>query len=412
MATLVAADLGDMIDAIIIEHRGTLNRVITNLRNRAPNMDSFKQISEDLAKVSTTMSTMRSGRADTSNDNKGRYSVILDTPPDFLKSRTRSVPDLIDYIDSAAKDLGIAIPQGVTKSAPTDLTSTSELPTPRTETSIYDQDVDQRPLDQMAVTLQNRAANKSIAPRQHLRPPPAASAYATANPSPSGSPILRAESPLILAVNVPSAMPRSVPVPMIGPDGAMIMDFTSATNPLGSIGQDPAAVAGLKAANAAMRELLAADSSSGLDGDPNTRFGLASPMQAPAPISGAEASTSKSVPTGGVAQMLVPHGTSHSSNESSLDNLPASKIPKPPSQGKATASERRHLPGSVKMVQAPWSRKGSVDDGRNPFKALKPSEVKGLGRKQGTFAQPFVRDLARDASLKERAERRARLGSR
>ncbi|PSK57837.1 hypothetical protein B9Z65_9039 [Elsinoe australis] len=61
------------------------------------------------------------------------------------------------------------------------------------------------------------------------------------------------------------------------------------------------------------------------------------------------------------------------------------------------------------MAEAPWSKPTS-GGGRNPVQALKPSQVKELSKKQGTFAQPFVRDLARDASLKERSERRARLG--
>lgn len=54
-SSFIAADLGDMIDAIIIEHRGSLNHVITNLRQGIPNFDRVQRISRELALVSQSL---------------------------------------------------------------------------------------------------------------------------------------------------------------------------------------------------------------------------------------------------------------------------------------------------------------------------------------------------------------------
>lgn len=202
MSSVVAADLGDMIDAIIIEHRGTLNRVITNLRNGAPTMDSFQQISKDLAKVSSSMSTMRPERADIFDRDRGRYSVILDTPPEFLKSRTKSIPDLVDYIDSAAKDLGVELPPQ----------TGSAMPTPRAESRAVPTSAS--PLEEPAVNSRERAAiRKSLVPPSAAVVAQAPSTYATANPTPSSSPVMRSGSRLIIAVDVAPALLESNAVP-------------------------------------------------------------------------------------------------------------------------------------------------------------------------------------------------------
>ncbi|GAM82623.1 hypothetical protein ANO11243_006050 [Dothideomycetidae sp. 11243] len=108
-ASLVAADLGDMIDAIIIEHRSMLNRVITNLRDGLPTQTQVQRISRELSAVSDSIGTVSPNDVEPRTSRNGRYSIILDTPPKFLESRTKSIPELLDYIDSAANDLGLRL---------------------------------------------------------------------------------------------------------------------------------------------------------------------------------------------------------------------------------------------------------------------------------------------------------------
>ncbi|KAG9880376.1 hypothetical protein KCU94_g20516, partial [Aureobasidium melanogenum] len=50
--SIVATDLGDMIDAIIVEHSGSLDKVISNIRNGMPDSDWTQKLSRDLTKVS------------------------------------------------------------------------------------------------------------------------------------------------------------------------------------------------------------------------------------------------------------------------------------------------------------------------------------------------------------------------
>lgn len=55
---VIAADLGSMLDAIIIEHSGILDKVITNIRNGVSGSERMHKLSQDLAKVSDTVATM------------------------------------------------------------------------------------------------------------------------------------------------------------------------------------------------------------------------------------------------------------------------------------------------------------------------------------------------------------------
>jgi len=106
ISTLVAADLGDMIDAIIVEHRGALDLVITNLKNRAPGRSEMDQLSKELTSVSEAVRSVDTTGPPAVLDHNQRFSIILDTPPEFLRSRTKSIPDLIEFVESAAQDLG------------------------------------------------------------------------------------------------------------------------------------------------------------------------------------------------------------------------------------------------------------------------------------------------------------------
>ncbi|KAF2155890.1 hypothetical protein K461DRAFT_83891 [Myriangium duriaei CBS 260.36] len=323
-SSLVAADLGEMIDAIIIEHRGTLNRVITNLRDRAPNASRVQRISKELSSVSESLSSTPPKNADIMDPSKGRYSIILDTPPDFIRSRTRSIPDLLEYIDSAAKDLAVRL------SPPNE-----EDPFTAGATNQRSDRAVDMPLNKAGAMVRDRAANKSVAPT------------GLANSDPD-QPLTRlgekdGNSPLLLAVNVPETMPASMPVPMIGPHNTF--DEGAATHE----------------------------------------------AKAPAPHSST-----------GRGEDIHHDGASET-------KASASRIPEPQNSKDGAGSSRKHLSTEIAAGPHPPWPKSSSNSPKNPLQALKPSEIKELRQHQGTFTQPFVKEMARDASLKERSQRRARV---
>ncbi|KAJ9622348.1 hypothetical protein H2203_006566 [Taxawa tesnikishii (nom. ined.)] len=106
VGNVIAADLGEMLDAVIIEHRGVLDRVITNLKDGVPDNSKMQRLSRDVAQVSGTLASLQSGESrsiystePTALQAYGRASMILDSPPHTLRERTRSVPDLLELID-------------------------------------------------------------------------------------------------------------------------------------------------------------------------------------------------------------------------------------------------------------------------------------------------------------------------
>lgn len=109
---IVATDLGDMIDAIIVEHSGSLGKVISNIRNGMPDSDWTQKLSRDLAKVSEAVATLpeddiRQAPAFSRNI-KGRRSIILDASPDALRRRAKTMPELLDLVEAATEEFGMA----------------------------------------------------------------------------------------------------------------------------------------------------------------------------------------------------------------------------------------------------------------------------------------------------------------
>lgn len=109
---IVATDLGDMIDAIIVEHSGSLGKVISNIRNGMPDSDWTQKLSRDLAKVSQAVASIpednvRQAPAFSQNIN-GRRSIILDASPDALRQRAKTMPELLDLVEAATEELGMA----------------------------------------------------------------------------------------------------------------------------------------------------------------------------------------------------------------------------------------------------------------------------------------------------------------
>ena len=180
--TLVAADLGDMIDAIIIEHRGSLNHVITNLRNGTPGPPEMQNLSRELSTVSDAIRSVDSSTC-MKVDAEQRFSVILDTPPEFLRSRTKSIPDLLDFIDSAAHELGFSLPrrQERSRNRASDTTANNRGAA--------------RSLPVDSTALMNIASTVSLAPSSRRASPTlAGSAYATPTISPLDTPVLEAKT--------------------------------------------------------------------------------------------------------------------------------------------------------------------------------------------------------------------------
>ena len=108
---IVATDLGNMIDAIIVEHSGSLGKVISNIRNGMPDSDWTQRLSRDLAKVSEAVASLpedsiKHTTAFSRNIN-GRRSIILDASPDSLRKRAKTMPELLDLIDAATEEFGL-----------------------------------------------------------------------------------------------------------------------------------------------------------------------------------------------------------------------------------------------------------------------------------------------------------------
>jgi len=115
VGSVVAADLGTMLDAIIIEHRGTLDKVITNIRDGVLGRDGMQKLSQDIAKVSEAVASMPEDQLKApatfvrGQGPEGKHSMILDVNPTLLRQRTRSIPQLLELIDAAADDLGLSL---------------------------------------------------------------------------------------------------------------------------------------------------------------------------------------------------------------------------------------------------------------------------------------------------------------
>ncbi|GAB7345406.1 hypothetical protein MBLNU457_3745t1 [Dothideomycetes sp. NU457] len=180
IGTLVAADLGDMIDAIIIEHRGALEMVITNLKNGPPGRTEMDQLSNEMASVSDSLRS-----ADTRTravlDHNQNFSIILDTPPEFLRSRTKSMPDLLDFVESAARELGV------------DLSRKQDRQPDRMEQPTI-QIVASGDSHSTVSTPTAGGSNISLAPSsvRAASPVNAMTPFATPHDSPAGSPVLKA----------------------------------------------------------------------------------------------------------------------------------------------------------------------------------------------------------------------------
>lgn len=98
----IAAELGDMIDAIIIEHRGSLDKIITNLADGQCQHFTLQRLSEELLRVAQSISAKPSLPCQHS-DSAGN----IDTSDITSKAvrRVRTMPELIGMVDTAVQEM-------------------------------------------------------------------------------------------------------------------------------------------------------------------------------------------------------------------------------------------------------------------------------------------------------------------
>ena len=103
---VVTKDLGDGLDAVIVEHRGDLRRVVLNARHGEPTIDTMQRLSSELAKVSHSIAF--AGAVPTSvvkHAHSNNLPVMLEAISEPRDTSKHSVPELLDMIDQAANEI-------------------------------------------------------------------------------------------------------------------------------------------------------------------------------------------------------------------------------------------------------------------------------------------------------------------
>lgn len=202
---IVATDLGDMIDAIIVEHSGTLGKVISNIRNGMPDAEWTQNLSRDLAKVSKAVAALpeddiKHAPAFTRNIS-GRRSIILDTSPESLKKRAKTMPDLLDLIDAATEQFRSTSPGRAKKEY------TLELPHipgdfPHTPAIVQPTTIGSRPSHPSTIPTPSARSDESISPflsspavESSPRHEPSSGSYQVNGTTPITTPNIVVESP-------------------------------------------------------------------------------------------------------------------------------------------------------------------------------------------------------------------------
>ncbi|TKA55886.1 hypothetical protein B0A49_12631, partial [Cryomyces minteri] len=116
VGTVVAADLGDMLDAIIVEHSGNLGTVITNLQNGVLRAKEVRRLSMELAQASRNfadapLEDVVSLSPQEWEERWRSQQPSIDDSLDLLREKTQSIPSLLQLVDDAASDFGYDIGQ-------------------------------------------------------------------------------------------------------------------------------------------------------------------------------------------------------------------------------------------------------------------------------------------------------------
>ncbi|KAF7193111.1 hypothetical protein HII31_05545 [Pseudocercospora fuligena] len=105
-ALITTSDLGDGLDAVILERGGRLERIIMNERNGTPTPETIARISRELNQISTALATTDPKQRISTNGTdslSGDRTIVLDT----YHNRDSSISELIDAIDTATPGFGI-----------------------------------------------------------------------------------------------------------------------------------------------------------------------------------------------------------------------------------------------------------------------------------------------------------------
>lgn len=101
-------DLGEGLDAIIVENKGELRRVVVNARKGQPTIETMQRLSQELAKVSNSIAfaSVHQPSAGTANKHQtNQCAVLVDSGSTVQNTRLSSVPELLDMIDQAANEI-------------------------------------------------------------------------------------------------------------------------------------------------------------------------------------------------------------------------------------------------------------------------------------------------------------------
>lgn len=107
-SVVVTRDLGDDLDAVIVEHKGSLRRVVTNARHGTPTTQTMQRLSRELAQVSSAIASAAVDHRPTTapaSQQPTESAVVLKITRQSRDVRTSSVPELIDMIDQAASEI-------------------------------------------------------------------------------------------------------------------------------------------------------------------------------------------------------------------------------------------------------------------------------------------------------------------
>lgn len=100
-ALVMAIDLGEGLDAVILERGGVLERVITNLRHGTPSTEAIMRLSREMMLISNAIASAhlkRSPSSHASQDSSGDRAMVVDT----RDGRQKSVPQILGLIDEVA----------------------------------------------------------------------------------------------------------------------------------------------------------------------------------------------------------------------------------------------------------------------------------------------------------------------
>lgn len=353
---IVAVDLGNMLDAIIIHHSGILDKVIANSRSEGSRPEHVQKIAGDLAQVAKSVAAIPkievNGAPVLQRDIK--HAMVLDMDPVVLRSSTRSVPQLLDFIDAAAHDLGVS------------LSKPGKAEDHASET-----------------VMANKATPKNASIPHSVEPHPVPGGFmVTPMPSPKSSPR-------------PSAQTSVQPVSF------HTISSPSATNPPRTPSPPLTALPS---------EVLRSYDLTPLP--PSDRRSPAPRQSRPStPLQGSE---SKAFIVPGQTNQQLPMQPPKLTTRNGSAMTPTQTISRIPtlrrslmSPAATTAAPRSYLlpvQQRASLSLAPYQGSAS-----GPRALVKPSEVKKKDQQQRTFEQEWLKEASRAANERERIERRGRM---